>query len=1169
MNFYCAFFRFILYILSAPNILRTIVEERKVLSKLRHPFICNLNYAFQDDDFYCLILDFADSGDLRHHLDRYTFTEATVRHWIAELSCALEYLHEHNIVHRDIKPENILVNSRGHVCLADFNIARELTCKRPVVAGVSGTFNYLAPEIHRGFVYTELVDWWALGVVFYESIYKRLPFRVRHRPEIFKLISGPVKYPDLLPPVSKECQDAVSSFLDMFPPQRVHNCEQVFGLEFFRGFDRVALESAPYILGSIEGTSDINPFIKSSRVAARKERTEKEREKSYVSLKGSFTNAQSEEPVSEEERVKYLNQVLLEIFPNSTSPRFINNISDVPVPSLYEIEYHPDYKQDIQKLRDSSVNSAAREEMKNEYPHWYTKQIQIKLEKHRRQRLQSQRSNCQKREYSRGSSKVVDPWMAELEAQAKEDEKKLRQYEKHRSQLKQAEGPSKASGLKAELQKKAMEVRGNRSKSLMLKQTVSGLASISKPAAKTRSQLIDGSLKIEPSVIQGRQAITTDQQKQRLSVAFAERLTDAFEFKVLEKSKPFISENKIILSGVDEEPIGLDRNHPLNRIEELQEPAVAKLTESKAKKQPPANRSPAMFRNEMIHTDQLTMVLQSKPSLSPSEVTDEPKKSKLNNFVNIIKSKKANSNGDHGSIKPGFFSGLAKRLCSRRPLSSSNSILRKSKKDLEIEKLEEYTGIKPGAENASVPTHPSQKAFAIANRINVINDETIPAVSLNKESFTQKDNHHNANQIENIEQNSQNVHLTKTQIKGSRTSLAQLQQSFRNLSSSSRSLRRLSVPLTPKTPSRSRSKTSVGISVTEVPILAPTEDELSSPASNAPLNSFRVRDVAPICNRPLLPYQIHHMRYYGKVGEEEKSKGNLISLEVLSELMEAEFERQFIEPCGHCEKAIQHVLPQSSKSRQEMQDLFENFDCHNYRTCNCRSVHCPLNPKAPDVEARTTMVINGWKEMAQKQKNLFKDRKYDFDSTGEGISSPASNNSSFELKTSEDGSKVTVASMQNSGNSISDQCEGTQQSPLSTSIASKIPNTYRLFIPASDMCFNLGLKNDIGQVHSTILSELISESKKALMNKPEGTLQYTVGGKHQAPFMVDRLQKENLERYSKAPKSSGYANLNMAASMPLFECLSIQELRKAYVELIGFPMGVIGNARGGRLATKK
>lgn len=130
-----------------------------------------------------------NGGDLRFHISRKTFTEEAVRFWIAELGCALRYIHKQGIVHRDIKPDNVLLDSEGHVHLADFvgrgiarkrnradfvqNVASDFVPGKPLTSK-SGTLAYLAPEVYKGTGYSSGADWWSLGVLFYECIYNKV-----------------------------------------------------------------------------------------------------------------------------------------------------------------------------------------------------------------------------------------------------------------------------------------------------------------------------------------------------------------------------------------------------------------------------------------------------------------------------------------------------------------------------------------------------------------------------------------------------------------------------------------------------------------------------------------------------------------------------------------------------------------------------------------------------------------------------------------------------------------------------------------------------------------------------------------------------------------------------------------------------------------------------------
>lgn len=227
---------------STPQILKTIVEEREILEKVRHPFICNLKYAFQEQGFFCLILELACATDLRHQIEKFRFSEEIIKVWIAEIACALGYLHRKSIVHRDIKPENILMSAQGHVKLADFNVARELTPERPELCGISGTFNYMAPEVHELKNYAEKVDWWALGVVFYECIYRVIPFKVDSRQHIVDRMKEGLMFPLANPDVSYHCKDVILKLLERNPSRRISSPETLFNTVFFRSIDRRRLE---------------------------------------------------------------------------------------------------------------------------------------------------------------------------------------------------------------------------------------------------------------------------------------------------------------------------------------------------------------------------------------------------------------------------------------------------------------------------------------------------------------------------------------------------------------------------------------------------------------------------------------------------------------------------------------------------------------------------------------------------------------------------------------------------------------------------------------------------------------------------------------------------------------------------------------------------------------
>lgn len=108
-------------VLSKPNIIkRKQVEhtrtERRILGNINHPFIVKLHYAFQTEKKLFFVLDYAAGGELFYHLSRMKkFPEHMAKFYAAEITMALDTLHQHGVVYRDLKPENILLDDQGHV----------------------------------------------------------------------------------------------------------------------------------------------------------------------------------------------------------------------------------------------------------------------------------------------------------------------------------------------------------------------------------------------------------------------------------------------------------------------------------------------------------------------------------------------------------------------------------------------------------------------------------------------------------------------------------------------------------------------------------------------------------------------------------------------------------------------------------------------------------------------------------------------------------------------------------------------------------------------------------------------------------------------------------------------------------------------------------------------
>lgn len=101
--------------------IKSVMNEREILTQINNPFIVNMYYAFQDRENLYLVMDLLNGGDLRYHICKYRkFTEEQTSNivlnslglefFIACLISGLEYIHNKNILHRDIKPENLVLD---------------------------------------------------------------------------------------------------------------------------------------------------------------------------------------------------------------------------------------------------------------------------------------------------------------------------------------------------------------------------------------------------------------------------------------------------------------------------------------------------------------------------------------------------------------------------------------------------------------------------------------------------------------------------------------------------------------------------------------------------------------------------------------------------------------------------------------------------------------------------------------------------------------------------------------------------------------------------------------------------------------------------------------------------------------------------------------------------
>ncbi|KAK2956862.1 putative serine/threonine protein kinase [Blattamonas nauphoetae] len=214
--------------------------ERHIMARISHsPWIAQLHYSFQDEQFLYLVMEYVPGGDLMGLLiKKQIFSESLARFYMAELVVAIEEVHQLGCIHRDLKPDNILITRDGHVKLTDFGLATtgkmdktdfyvemvkrsewesqtpvegnsrphtpllssytsttggqpssslkhsnvtqdkapQRTVHHTVAFSTVGTPDYIAPEILRKEPYGMSCDWWSLGAILFEMVIGYPPF---------------------------------------------------------------------------------------------------------------------------------------------------------------------------------------------------------------------------------------------------------------------------------------------------------------------------------------------------------------------------------------------------------------------------------------------------------------------------------------------------------------------------------------------------------------------------------------------------------------------------------------------------------------------------------------------------------------------------------------------------------------------------------------------------------------------------------------------------------------------------------------------------------------------------------------------------------------------------------------------------------------------------------
>jgi CRP-like cAMP-binding protein/tRNA A-37 threonylcarbamoyl transferase component Bud32 len=196
-----------------------ILNERKILLQLNHPFILSFHGAFKDDKFIYFVLELLQGGELFTHLrTKGQLEEQEAKFYGAQVLLAFGHIHSKQIAYRDLKPENLVLDSDGYIKIVDFGLAKVVDGKTWTLCG---TPDYLAPEIILNEGHDKAVDYWALGVLIYEMVAGMPPFYADDPMEVYeKILSATMMIPQHF---SKNLSDLVRKLLKIYQSKRLGN----------------------------------------------------------------------------------------------------------------------------------------------------------------------------------------------------------------------------------------------------------------------------------------------------------------------------------------------------------------------------------------------------------------------------------------------------------------------------------------------------------------------------------------------------------------------------------------------------------------------------------------------------------------------------------------------------------------------------------------------------------------------------------------------------------------------------------------------------------------------------------------------------------------------------------------------------------------------------------
>ncbi|MBX2993089.1 MAG: protein kinase [Bacteroidetes bacterium] len=206
------------------------LQEAKASAALNHPNVCSVIDIQEVDGNQFIVMEYVDGKTLRHIIQSEIPNPQSAIAFAIQIGEALHEAHSKGIVHRDIKCENIMVNSRNQIKVMDFGLAKlKGSLKLTKTSSTVGTLAYMAPEQIQGGEVDARSDIFSFGVVLFEMLTGKLPFRGEHDAAVMYSILNeePAPLSEYLPDAPLEITHIINKALEKNPDERYQSVSEM------------------------------------------------------------------------------------------------------------------------------------------------------------------------------------------------------------------------------------------------------------------------------------------------------------------------------------------------------------------------------------------------------------------------------------------------------------------------------------------------------------------------------------------------------------------------------------------------------------------------------------------------------------------------------------------------------------------------------------------------------------------------------------------------------------------------------------------------------------------------------------------------------------------------------------------------------------------------------